>query len=43
MEVVVFEYIEIWYREQRRHSYLGYKTIDEFNNQYNKQFIKHTA
>lgn len=31
MKTAVFEYIEIWYRKKRRHSYLQYKTIPEFN------------
>jgi transposase InsO family protein len=26
----IFEWIESWYNKKRRHSYLGYKTIDEF-------------
>ena len=39
----IFEYIEIWYGKQRRHSYLGYQTIEEFNNQYLKQNINNVA
>lgn len=39
----IFEYIEIWYRKQRRHSYLGYQTIEEFNNEYKKQNINNVA
>jgi putative transposase len=31
MRVEVYEYIENWYNKKRRHSYLGYKTIEEFN------------
>lgn len=31
VKTAVFEYIEIWYRKNRRHSYLKYKTIPEFN------------
>lgn len=31
MRVKVYEYIENWYNKKRRHSYLGYKTIEEFN------------
>lgn len=27
----IFEYIETWYRKQRRYPYLGYQTIEEFN------------
>ncbi|MBW1656654.1 IS3 family transposase [Flavobacterium quisquiliarum] len=29
--VEVYEYIENWYNKKRRHSFLGYKTIEEFN------------
>lgn len=43
MRTAIFEYIEIWYRKQRRHSYLDYMTIDEFNQQYKKQNIKNVA
>lgn len=43
MRTAVFEYIEIWYRKQRRHSYLGYKTINEFNQVNLKQFFKPVA
>jgi transposase InsO family protein len=43
MRTKIFEYIEIWYRKQRRHSYLGYQTIEEFNNQYLKQNINNVA
>jgi len=32
MEREVFEYIELWYNKKRRHSYLNYMTIEEFNN-----------
>lgn len=35
MEVEIFEYIEIWYNQKRRHSALNYMTINEFNNQTN--------
>ncbi|WP_255493520.1 IS3 family transposase [Myroides sp. WP-1] len=31
MEAKVFEYIELWYNKKRRHSYLNYQTINEFN------------
>jgi putative transposase len=31
MRVEVYEYIENWYNKKRRHSYLGYKTIEEFS------------
>ena len=30
-ELSVFTWIETWYNKRRRHSYLGYKTINEFN------------
>lgn len=43
MRTKIFEYIEIWHRKQRRHSYLGYQTIEEFNNQYLKQSINNVA
>ena len=39
----IFEYIEIWYRKQRRHSYLGYQTIEEFNNEYRKLNMNNVA
>lgn len=36
-ELSIFEWIETWYNKKRRHSYLGYKTIDEFElNMYNQ-------
>lgn len=35
MKIEIFEYIEIWYRKKRRHSYLGYLTIPEFENKLN--------
>lgn len=35
MELVIFEYIEIWYNKKRRHSTLDYNTIEEFWNQKN--------
>ena len=31
MNKEVYEYIENWYNKNRRHSYLGYMTIDEFD------------
>ncbi|MHC5354845.1 IS3 family transposase [Myroides sp. LJL115] len=31
METKVFLYIETWYNRKRRHSYLNYLTIEEFN------------
>lgn len=31
MRVEVQEYIENWYNKKRRHSFLGYKTIEEFD------------
>lgn len=30
-ELSVFSWIETWYNKRRRHSFLGYKTINEFN------------
>ena len=35
MRLQVFEYIEIWYNQKRRHSALKYMTIKEFNKQSN--------
>lgn len=35
MKHQVFEYIELWYNQKRRHSALKYMTIKEFNNQSN--------
>lgn len=32
MKGEVHQYIENWYNKKRRHSFLGYKTIEEFNN-----------
>lgn len=29
-ELSIFQWIETWYNKRRRHSFLGYKTIDEF-------------
>jgi len=29
-QLSIFEWIESWYNRRRRHSALGYKTIDEF-------------
>ncbi|WP_342341555.1 IS3 family transposase [Flavobacterium piscis] len=34
MKVDVYEYIENWYNKKRRHSFLGYKTIEEFSKLY---------
>ena len=39
MKLQIFEYIEIWYNQKRRHSALNYITIMEFNNQSNKYKI----
>ena len=39
----IFEYLEIGYRKQRRHSYLVYHTIEEFNNPYFKKNINNVA
>ena len=35
MKLQIFEYIEIWYNQKRKHSALNYMTIKEFNNQSN--------
>ena len=35
MKLQIFEYIEIWYNQNRRHSALNYMTIKEFNNKSN--------
>ena len=35
MKLQIFEYIEIWYNQKKRHSALNYMTIKEFNNQTN--------
>ena len=35
MKLQIFDYIEIWYNQKRRHSALNYMTIKEFNNQSN--------
>lgn len=43
MRSKIFEYIEIWYRKQRRHAFLDYQTIEEFNNKYIKQNINNVA
>lgn len=43
MGLAIFEYIEVWYRKQRRHSYLNYQTIEEFNEQYRIQNLKNIA
>ncbi|MDR6761829.1 transposase InsO family protein [Flavobacterium sp. 2755] len=34
MRVEVYEYIENWYNKKRRHSFLGYQSIEEFNRVY---------
>ncbi|MFH6956812.1 IS3 family transposase [Flavobacterium aquidurense] len=31
MKIQVYEYIENWYNKKRRHTYLGFKTIEEFD------------
>ncbi|WP_430981258.1 IS3 family transposase [Sphingobacterium kitahiroshimense] len=41
MRTDLFEYIEVWYNRERRHSALGNLTIEQFNNK--KQNIKKTA
>ncbi len=35
MKLEIFQYIEIWYNQKRRHSALNYMTIKEFNNKSN--------
>ncbi|RZJ50421.1 MAG: IS3 family transposase [Flavobacterium sp.] len=35
MRIQVYEYIENWYNKNRRHSHLGYKTIEEFDTIHN--------
>ncbi|MEN2400611.1 IS3 family transposase [Flavobacterium sp. MC2016-06] len=32
MKIQVYEYIENWYNKKRMHSFLGFKTIEEFEN-----------
>lgn len=41
MKGEIFEYIELWYNKKRRHSYLNYMTIEEFNNR--EIYYKHAA
>lgn len=41
MRLELFEYIEIWYNRERRHSTLGNLTIEQFNNK--EQYIKKIA
>ena len=41
MKTQVFEYIETWYNKKRRHSFLDYMTIEEFNDR-NSNY-KHVA
>jgi len=41
MKREIFEYIELWYNKNRRHSYLNYMTIEEFNKR--KINYKHAA
>lgn len=41
MKTDLFEYIEIWYNRERRHSKLGNLTIEQFNSR--KQNLKKTA
>ena len=35
MKAEVYEYIENWYNKKRRHSFLGYISIEEFNKIHN--------
>ncbi len=41
MKAELFEYIEIWYNRERRHSTLGNLKIEQFNNK--EQKIKKAA
>lgn len=41
MKTDLFEYIEIWYNKERRHSTLGNLTIEQFNNR--KKYLKKNA
>ncbi len=38
MKTKVFIYIDIWYNK-KRHSYLDYKTIEEFNRNNNYKYV----
>ncbi len=40
---LVFEYIEIWYNRKRRHSFLNYQTIEEFNSYYKEKNSKNLS
>mgnify|MGYP006102039591 FL=1 len=35
-KLAVFEYIEVWYNRKRLHSSLGYKTLAETEQEFNK-------
>lgn len=39
MREEVYEYIENWYNKKRRHSFLGYKTIEEFEKSYIREYL----
>ncbi|MGJ1322500.1 integrase core domain-containing protein [Sphingobacterium faecium] len=41
MRTDLFEFIEVWYNREHRHSTLGNLTIDQFNSK--KQNLKKTA
>jgi len=41
MRTDLFEYIQVWYNREGRHSALGNLTIEQFNNK--KQNLKKTA
>jgi transposase InsO family protein len=43
IKTAIFEYIEIWYRRYRRHSYLDYMTIEEFNDKYKRNNFNNVA
>lgn len=38
-KISLFRWIETWYNHKRRHSALGYKTMEEFELLYNNQKI----
>ncbi|MFS4432193.1 IS3 family transposase [Chryseobacterium sp. S90] len=40
MKTDLFEYIEIWYNKERRHSTLGNLTIEQFNNRKKYNILK---
>jgi putative transposase len=42
-DYAVFDYIEVWYNRQRRHSSLGYVSPAEYERQMMEQRRKHAA